>query len=125
MKVDSRKTSRLDRMICSKSFETQEGREIGRKEAGNSRGFLIMWMGIIEDVFQMEEKEFKDHERLKMCWRKFVSEKEKYFSMDRQLCLGQWLWTSKGLWQPQEIQRGRRRSKKTNETPQGTWLGKA
>ena len=50
----------------SKSFGTQEVREIGRKEAGESRGFPIMWMGIIEDVFQMEGKECEDHERLEM-----------------------------------------------------------
>ena len=36
----------------SKSFDTQEVREIGRKEAGESRGFPILCMGIIEDVFQ-------------------------------------------------------------------------
>ena len=50
----------------SKSFDTQEVREIGRKVAGESRGFPIMWMGIIEDVFQMEGKECEDQERLKM-----------------------------------------------------------
>ena len=43
----------------------QEVREIGRKEAGESRGFPILCMGIIEDVFQMEGKECKDYERLK------------------------------------------------------------
>ena len=32
-------------------------KEIDRKEAGESRGFPIVWIGIIEDVFQMEEKE--------------------------------------------------------------------
>ena len=66
MKLDFRKKSRRDRMMRSKSFETQEVREIGRKEAGESRGFPILWMGIIEDVFQMEGKECKDQERLKM-----------------------------------------------------------
>ena len=50
----------------SNSFETQEVREIGRKEAGELRGFHILWMGIIEDVFQMEGKECEDQERLKM-----------------------------------------------------------
>ena len=45
-------------MIDSKRFEMQEVREIGRKE-GESRGFPILWMGIIEDVFQMERKECK------------------------------------------------------------------
>ena len=66
MELDSRKKSKRDRMMRSKSFDTQEMREIGRKEAGESRGFPILCMGIIEDVFQMEEKECKDQERLKM-----------------------------------------------------------
>ena len=48
------------------SFETQEVREIDRKEAGESRGFSILWMGIIEDVFQMEGKKCKVQGRLKM-----------------------------------------------------------
>ena len=56
MELDSRKKSRRDRMMRSKSFDTQEVREIGRKEAGESRCFPILWMGIIEDVFQMEGK---------------------------------------------------------------------
>ena len=30
----------------------------------------------------------------------------------------------KGLWQPQEVQRERRGGKRTNETPQGAWLGR-
>ena len=33
MQLDSRKKSRRDRMMRSKSFDTQEVREIGRKEA--------------------------------------------------------------------------------------------
>ena len=66
MELDSRKKSRRDRIMHSKSFETQEVREIGRKEAGESRGFPILCMGIIENVFQMEGKECKDQERLKM-----------------------------------------------------------
>ena len=53
-------------MIRSNSFEMQEVREIGRKEAGESRGFPILWMGITEDVFQMEGKECEDQKRLKM-----------------------------------------------------------
>ena len=40
MKVGSRKKSRRDRMMRSKSFETQEVREIGREKAEESRGFL-------------------------------------------------------------------------------------
>ena len=52
----------------SNSFDTQEVRKIGRKKAGESRGFPILCMGII-DVFRMEGKECEDQERLKM-WRK-------------------------------------------------------
>ena len=48
------------RMIRSKSFETQEVREIGRKEEGTLRGFPILWMEIIENIFQMEGKECKN-----------------------------------------------------------------
>ena len=66
MELNSRKKSRRNRMMRSNSFDTQEVREIGRKEAGESRGFPILWMGIIEDVFQMEGKECKIQERLKM-----------------------------------------------------------
>ena len=62
MKLESRKKSRRDSMMRSKAFDTQEVREIGRKEAG----FPIVWMGIIEDFFQMKGKECGDQERLKM-----------------------------------------------------------
>ena len=60
MKLDSRKKSRRDRMMSPKSFETQGMREIGRKKAGESRSFAILWMEIIKDVFQMEGKECKE-----------------------------------------------------------------
>ena len=66
MELDSRKKRRRDRVMRSKSFDTQEGREVGRKEAGESRGFPILCMGIIENVFLMEGKECEDQERLKM-----------------------------------------------------------
>ena len=66
MELDSRKKRRLDKTMRSTGFVTQEVREIGRKEAGESRGFPILCMGIIEDVFQMEGKECEDQERLKM-----------------------------------------------------------
>ena len=55
MELDSRKKSRQDRTMRSKSFEMQEVREIGQKEE-EPTGFPILWMGI-EDVFQMEGKE--------------------------------------------------------------------
>ena len=66
MELDSRKKSRPDRVMHSNSFDMQEVREIGCKQAGESRCFPILWMGIIENVFQMEGKECKDQERLKM-----------------------------------------------------------
>ena len=66
MELDFRKKSRRDRMMRLKSYDTQEVREIGRKEAGKLRGFPILCMRIIEDVFQMKGKECKVQERLKM-----------------------------------------------------------
>ena len=54
MEIDSKKKSRRDKSIWSKSFETQDVREIGRKEAGESKGFSILWMNIIKDVFEKE-----------------------------------------------------------------------
>ena len=62
MELDSSKKSRRDRMMGSKSFEMQEVREISWKEGGESRGFSILWMGIMEEVFHMEGKECKVQE---------------------------------------------------------------
>ena len=81
MKLDSRKKSRRDSMMRSTSFKTQEVREIGRKEAGESKGFPILWMRISEDVFQMEGKQSKDHKRLKMYRRRSMPERGRCFSM--------------------------------------------
>ena len=66
MELDSRKMSRRNRTMCSISFETLEVRAIHQKEAGESRGFPILCMGIMEDLFRMEGKECKDQDRLKM-----------------------------------------------------------
>ena len=66
--------------MLSKSFETQQVREIGRKEARESSGFPILWMGII-DVFQIKGKECKDQEGLKMCTIKSMPERGRCFSM--------------------------------------------
>ena len=60
MELDFRKKNRLDRMLRSKSYGTQEVREIGRKEAGVSRSFPILWLEKIKDVFQMARKECID-----------------------------------------------------------------
>ena len=51
MELGSRKKSRKDKMMHSNSFDTQEVREIDRKKAGESRGFPILRMGVIEEVF--------------------------------------------------------------------------
>ena len=56
MELDFRKKNRRDSIMSSKSFDTQKVREIGRKQGGESRGIPILWMGIIEDIFQMEGK---------------------------------------------------------------------
>ena len=45
MELDSRKKSRRG-MMRSKSFDMQKAREIGRKEAGKLKSFLIYRMGI-------------------------------------------------------------------------------
>ena len=56
MELDFRKMSRRDSIMRPESFDTQEVREIGRKDPRESRGFAIVWMGILEDVFHMEGK---------------------------------------------------------------------
>ena len=42
MELDSRKKNKRDGMMHSKSFDMQEVREIGQREAGESRGFPIL-----------------------------------------------------------------------------------
>ena len=81
MELDFRKKSRRDGTMGSKSFQTQEVGGIGWKVAGESRGFPILWMRMIKDVFQMERKECRDQERLKMCSGKFMQKRGKCFSM--------------------------------------------
>ena len=81
MELDSRKKSRRNRTMRSRSFDTQEMREIGRKEAGESKGFPILWMGIMEDVIQMKGKECKVQKRMKMRRRKSMPEQGRCFSM--------------------------------------------
>ena len=53
MELDSIKKSRRESKMRLKNFETQVMKEIGRKKVGESKGFLILWMGTIEGVFQM------------------------------------------------------------------------
>ena len=51
--------------------------------------------------------------------------KEGALAWDRQLCLDQWQWTRRGCRQPLKIQQVRKESKRTSETPQSMWLGRA
>ena len=51
MELDSRKKSGRDRMMRSKSLGMQEVRKICWKEAAESRGVPVLWMGIMEDIF--------------------------------------------------------------------------
>ena len=64
-------------MMRSKRFDTQEVREIGRKEARELRGFPILWMGIMEEVVQIEGKECKVEERLKKEKKKIYAKARK------------------------------------------------
>ena len=95
MKLDSRKKSRRDRMVRSKSFDTQEVIEIGWKKGGESRGFPILWIGIIiiENVLQMEERECEVQERLKIRRRESCQKEKSALAWNKKLCLGQWHWT--------------------------------
>ena len=52
--------------------------------------------------------------------KKKIQSEEGVLAWDRQLCLGQWQGTGRDWRQPQEIQRGRKGTKRTRETPQGS-----
>ena len=119
MELDFRKKSRRDRMMYSKNFEMQEVREIGHKEAGESRGFPILWMEIIKVVFSMEGKECKDQERLKMCLKKLMSGRGRYFGMGWET-LGQWQWTKPGLCTHEKFS-GKKEKQKDERDSSGTW----
>ena len=84
--------------------------EIGRKEAVESRGFSILCMGIMEDVFHMEERMQSPG---KICYKEEnpCQSEEGALAWDRQLCLGQWQWRRRGWRQPQEIHQERRGAK--------------
>ena len=97
MKLDSRKKSRRDRMMRSKSFDMQEVIEIGRKEGGESRSFPILLMGIIliEDALQMEGRECEVQERLMIRRRKSCQNEESALAWNKKLFLDQWQWTKR------------------------------
>ena len=63
MELVSRKKSRRDRRMHSKSSRMQGVKEIGWKKAGEWRDFSILWMEII-DVFQMVGKRMRKPEMI-------------------------------------------------------------
>ena len=79
----------------------------------NKRWFLDERKGM-QNPGEIENVKKKIHARVR-----------KMLIMNRQLCLGQWQWKKKGWRQPQKIQRKRRDSRRTSQTPQGTWLSGA
>ena len=81
MPLDSRKKSRQNKMVCSKSFEMKELREIGQKKADQLRNFLMLWIGIIDEGFQMEGKECKAQERLMILRKRFLPVRKRCFCM--------------------------------------------
>ena len=58
MELDSRKKSRRNKMMRSKSFDSQV-REIDRKEAGKLKGFPIYQMGITKMSYRWKERHAK------------------------------------------------------------------
>ena len=66
MKSDSRKKRRRDRMMHSNSFDTQEVKEIGRKEAGEWRSVSHLVNENNGRCLWMQIKECQVQERLKM-----------------------------------------------------------
>ena len=67
MDLDFRKKSKRDRIIRSKSFETQEVREIGRKEV--ERLFHLMdWNN--RKCLSDGSKEMRRPRKIKMCGKK-------------------------------------------------------
>ena len=100
MELDFRKKSRRDRMMRSKSFDTHEVREIGGKEAGESRAFPILCMSS-----RWKERNAKTKTDGKCEEENSCQSEEGALAWDRQLCLGQWQWTRRGWRQPHEIQR--------------------
>ena len=57
MELYSRKKNGRNRMMRSESFVTQEVRMLGQKKTGDLIDFPMLWMGITEDVFQIDRKE--------------------------------------------------------------------
>ena len=79
-------------------------------------------MGIIEDVFQMEGKECKNQERLKTCRRKSMPGRGRYFSIRYSTLSGLVAVDEERFVAVARNSAGQRGSRRTNETPHGTWL---
>ena len=61
----------------------QELSETGRKEEGESRGFYILWMRIIEDVFQIKGKNPKTKKDWKCVGENSCQSEESAFVWNR------------------------------------------
>ena len=83
---------------------------MSRKEAVELRGFSILWVGIIRDVFQMDGKKCKDQERLKK--KIHVRAIKGALTSVRRRSLGQWQWTRRVLWLPPKFTGGEGRAKR-------------
>ena len=81
MELDFRKKSRRDRIRRSESFESQEVSEIARKEAGESKSFSILWMDIMEDIFQMKGNGMLRLGKIENVKKKIMPEQRRCFSM--------------------------------------------
>ena len=100
-------------------------REIGRKEEEGSKGFIILWMGIIEDVFQVEGKQCKDQETLKMRRRRSIPERGRCFTIEKATLSGPVAVDQERFVAAARNSVGKKRGRKTKETSQGTWLDEA
>ena len=80
MELDSRKKSRRDRMMRSKSFEMQRKRDRPEGSRRVERLFFHRMDGNNRNVFRIEGKECKDQERVKMC-RRSMPERGRCFCM--------------------------------------------
>ena len=124
MELDSRKKSRRDRMMPSKSFDTHQVRD---RPDGSRRVERLSHLvdGNNGTCLPDGRKGMQVQERLKMLRRKSMPERGRCFSMRSATLSGPRQWTRRGWRQPHDIQRERKESRRTSETPQDTRLGGA
>ena len=124
MKLDSRKKSRRDTMMHEKNFEMQEVTD-RLEESSRVESLSNLMDGNNGRCLPDGRKGMQRPGMIESVGKNLCQSEEGALAWDSHLCLGQWQWTRRGVWHPQEIQRGRRGSKSTSETPQDTQLGRA